>query len=165
MFDNFTDSTKELIFQAQNMAIENHNTLIEPAHILSSMSSSTIESVNMLFSQLKLNNHLFVQDIKNIVNNLPKTSEINDKIYFSKNCLALFEKANEKAKFLKDKFVSPEHILLAIANVDDADIKRIVNKYQLDEDKILNAMKDIRGDKKVDSKNADEDFKILEKFS
>ena len=29
MFDNFTDSTKELIYNAQNIAIENKNTLIE----------------------------------------------------------------------------------------------------------------------------------------
>ena len=165
MFDNFTDSTKELIYQAQNIAVENHNTLIEPAHLLYSMSLSSIDSVIMLMAELKLNTNLFNQDIKNIVNNLPKTSEITDKIYFSKDCLSLFETANEKAKFLKDKFVSPEHLLLGIINSKDSDIKRIIEKYQLDENKILNAMKSIRGDKKVDSKNADEDFKILEKFS
>jgi len=52
MFDNFTDSTKELIFNAQNLALENHNTIIEPIHILSSMTLSNIESVNLLFHEL-----------------------------------------------------------------------------------------------------------------
>ena len=42
MFDNFTDSTKELIYGAQNLATENHNTLIEPVHILYSMANSSI---------------------------------------------------------------------------------------------------------------------------
>ena len=45
MFDNFTDSTKELIFSAQNIAMQNHNTLIEPVHILYSMANSSIENV------------------------------------------------------------------------------------------------------------------------
>ena len=62
MFDNFTDSTKELIFNAQNLALENHNTIIEPVHILSSMAISDIESVNLLFQELKLNSNIFNQD-------------------------------------------------------------------------------------------------------
>ena len=37
MFDNFTDSMKEITYNAQNMAIENHNTMIEPIHILNSI--------------------------------------------------------------------------------------------------------------------------------
>ena len=68
MFDNFTDSTKQLIYDAQNLAIENHNTLIEPIHILSVMAQTDIESVSMLFDELKLHNNLFVSDVKNIIN-------------------------------------------------------------------------------------------------
>ena len=165
MFDNFTDSAKQLIYDAQNLAIENHNTLIEPVHILSVMAQSDIEAVNLLFSELKLHNNLFISDVKNIINSLAKTQEISDKIYFSKNSLSLFEKAKEKAQNLKDKFVSGEHILLAMVEIEDNDIKRLVNKFQISEVNILNAMKKIRGDKKVDSKNADEDYKIIEKYS
>ncbi len=165
MFDNFCDSTKELIYNAQNTAIEKHNTLIEPAHILYVMNNSSIDSVNMLFDELKLNNNLFSTDILNIINNLPKTEEINDKIYFSKSCLTMFEEAKNEAQELKDKYITAEHLLLAMTKIKDIDIERIFRKYSLTKEKILLAMKNIRGDKKVDSKNADEDFKILEKFS
>ncbi len=165
MFDNYTDSTKELIYNAQNTAIEKHNTLIEPAHILYAMANSAIDSINMLFNELKLNNNLFSTDISNIIDNLPKTEEINDKIYFSKNCLTLFETAKKQAEELKDKFVTAEHILLAMTAIKDFDIERIFNKFSLTKEKVLTAMKNIRGDKKVDNKNADEDYKILEKFS
>ena len=165
MFDNFTDSTKELIYNAQNIAIENKNTLIEPVHILSAMITSSIESVSMLFNELKLTTNLFNTDVKNVLNNLPKASEIMDKIFFSQMTLKAFEIASLKAKNLKDKFVTPEHILLAFCESQDNGLKRILEKYQINENKILNAMKNIRGDKKVDSKNADEDFKIIEKYS
>ena len=56
MFDNFTDSSKELIYNAQNTALENHNTLIEPVHIINSMIESSTDIVNMLFEELKINN-------------------------------------------------------------------------------------------------------------
>ena len=165
MLDNFTDSTKELIFCAQNIASENHNTLIEPIHILYAMVNSKIENVTLLFQELKLNSNLFNNDIKNAINNLARVEEISDKLYFSKNTLSLFEKASEIAKNLKDKFVTFEHILLALAQSTDTDLKRIIEKYQINENKILLAMKNIRGDKKVDNKNADEDYKIIEKYS
>ena len=165
MFDNFTDSTKELIFSAQNLATQNHNTLIEPIHILCAMTNTSIESISFLFQELKLNSNLFVADTKNALNNLAKTQEISDKLYFSKDTLTLFEKASEIAKNMKDKFVSCEHILLALTQSNNNDLKRIIEKYQITENKILLAMKNIRGDKKVDNKNADEDYKIIEKYS
>ncbi len=163
MFDNFTDSTKEIILEAQNKALENHNTLIEPVHLLYAMTNTDTEPVSSLFKELKLNSRLFIEDINNILNELAKTDGINNQIYFSKNLLKVIELAKQKAQSLKDKFVSAEHLLLAIA--EDSELKRIADKYNLSQDNILNAIKNIRGGKKVDSKNADEDYKIIEKYS
>ncbi len=163
MFDNFTDSTKEIILEAQNKALENHNTLIEPVHLLYAMANTDTEPVSSLFKELKLNSRLFIEDINNILNELAKTDGINNQIYFSKNLLKVIELAKQKAQSLKDKFVSAEHLLLAIA--EDSELKRIADKYNLSQDNILNAIKNIRGGKKVDSKNADEDYKIIEKYS
>ena len=165
MFDNFTDSSKELIYNAQNLAIENHNTLIEPIHILYAIQTDPSESMELLFNELKLKNNLFNQDLKNILNNLAKTQSTNEQVYFSKNTLNLFELAKAKMEFLKDKFISPEHLFLGFLEIQDDDIKRILNKFSITQDNILKAIKNIRGDKKVDTKNADEDYKIIEKFS
>ncbi len=165
MFDNFTDSTKEIIMEAQNFALENHNTMIEPIHILYSISKSSYDNLETFLNELKLKSNLFNQDVSNLVQNCPKTQEINNNIFFSKNCLTLFENATKKAKELKDKFVTFEHIMLAFCLDSSDEIKRIVEKYQISQDKILLAMKKIRGDKKVDNKNADEDYKIIEKYS
>ncbi len=165
MFDNLTDSTKEIILNAQNLALENHNTTINPIHILSAIATSNVEVAQDLLKELKLNNNLFISDINNIVQSLAKTQSPNPQIFFDKNTLKMMEIANEKAKSLKDKFISVEHIMLALSLLDDDDIKKIVNKYSITEAKILNAMKQIRGDKKVDTNNADEDYKILEKYS
>jgi len=165
MFNNFTDSSKELIFQAQNLAIENHNTLIEPIHILQAMTESVNDSITLLFKELKLNNNLFCGDIKNIIKNLAKTQELNEKIYFSKNSLSLFEKSKEKAKELKDKYISPECIFLGLLEIKDFDLEKLLNKFSITQEKTLIAIKNIRGGKKVDTKNADEDYKIIEKFS
>ncbi|MBQ8848104.1 MAG: ATP-dependent chaperone ClpB [Candidatus Gastranaerophilales bacterium] len=165
MFDNFTDYSTELVCESQDVAQENHNTLVEPIHVLFAISKSNIESAILLSKELKLNTNLFAIDAKNTINSLPKTSDEPEKVYYSQNTIDVFEKAKQKAKDFKDKYVSIEHILLALIEDDNNELKRIIEKYQINQNNILIAMKNIRGDKKVDSKNADEDFKVIEKYS
>ncbi len=171
MFDNLTQSSQSIVMNAQEIAKEYSNSFIEPLHILYALSLSAESSAEALMNDLKLNTSLFKDDIKAALNNLPKVSSQGN-IYFSKETAQVFESADKEAKALKDKYISPEHLLLALAdfsssaqNSSNSDITRIFNKFSITKDKILLSMKKIRGDKKVDTNNADEDYKIMEKFS
>ncbi len=171
MLDNLTNSSQSIVINSQEIAKEFNSPYIEPLHILYALSLSSESSAVELLSDLKLTSSLFKEDIKAALNNLPKVSGNSD-LYFSKDTAAVFELANTEAKALKDKYISPEHILLGLAdfsqnaqNSANSDITRIFNKFSITKDKILLSMKKIRGDKKVDTNNADEDYKIMEKFS
>lgn len=171
MLDNLTQSSQSIVINAQEIAKEYSNSFIEPLHILYALSLSAESSAEALMNDLKLNTSLFKDDIKAVLNNLPKVSSQGN-IYFSKETAQVFESADKEAKALKDKYISPEHLLLALAdfsssaqNSSNSDITRIFNKFSITKDKILLSMKKIRGDKKVDTNNADEDYKIMEKFS
>ena len=173
MLDNLTQSSQSIVINAQEIAKQYSNSFIEPMHILYALSLSPQSSASDLMADLKLNTNLFKEDLRACVNNLPKVSAQSE-IYFSKDTAKIFELADGEAKNLKDKFISPEHLLLALCdfaqnansnNSTSSDIVRIFNKFSITKDKILNSMKKIRGDKKVDTNNADEDYKIMEKFS
>ena len=171
MLDNLTQSSQSVVINAQEIAKEYSNSFIEPLHILYAISLSSESSAADLMNDLKLNTMLFKDDIKAAINNLAKVSNQGE-IYFSKETAQVFELANTEAKNLKDKFISPEHLLLALCdfaqnaqNSANSDIVRIFNKFSITKDKVLLSMKKIRGDKKVDTNNADEDYKIMEKFS
>ncbi|HIQ88568.1 TPA: ATP-dependent chaperone ClpB [Candidatus Galligastranaerophilus faecipullorum] len=171
MLDNLTQSSQSIVINAQETAKEYSNSFIEPLHILYALSLSAESSAEALMNDLKLNTSLFKDDIKAALNNLPRVSSQGN-IYFSKETAQVFESADKEAKALKDKYISPEHLLLALAdfsssaqNSSNSDITRIFNKFSITKDKILLSMKKIRGDKKVDTNNADEDYKIMEKFS
>ena len=174
MLDNLTQSSQSVVINAQEIAKQYSNSFIEPLHILYALALSSQSPSCELMADLKLNSNLFKEDLRMCVNNLPKVSAQSE-LYFSKDCAKVFEKADSEAKNLKDKFISPEHLLLALCDFAgvqnnsnstvNSDITRIFNKYSITKDKILSSMKKIRGDKKVDTNNADEDYKIMEKFS
>ncbi len=73
--------------------------------------------------------------------------------------------AIEESSKLKDDFVSVEALLLAMTKLDNSNIKSILESFNVNSNSILNTMKKIRGNKKVDNKNAEENMKALEKYS
>ena len=62
----------------------------------------------------------------------------------------LFDMAQETADNLKDSFISIEHILIAMTELTGSKIQQILNKNKVDKNSILNAMKKVRGNKKVE---------------
>ena len=161
-FEKLTDTSKKVVILSQQIAIENSNQGVEPLHILLGIAQSDEELCAELRKNLNINSNLFIEDVKNLINELPKISGANNP-YFTNDSIRMFEGASEEAKTLKDKFITIEHIMLSICELNL--IPKITNKFSITKDKILNSMKKIRGDKKVENQNSDQDYNIMEKFS
>ena len=76
----------------------------------------------------------------------------------------MFELAFQEAQNLKDEFVGVECILLAMTKLENSFIQNLLKQQGVSFNSILNAMKKIRGNKKVDNKNAEENLKALQKY-
>jgi len=166
-FDSLTQSAQKIVFEAQELVKLNKNSLLESAHLVLAMAKSSETVCIDLMKELKLNSNLFRDDIQNIINELPKVDNTSGQLYFSQDCLKILQASLDEAKSLKDKFVTPEHILLSIIDNTDTNssLMRVLNKFSLTKDKLFDAMKKLRGNQKADTQNADEDFNVLEKYS
>ncbi len=177
-FEKLTKSAQNVMIEAQTLVKTNKNTFLEPLHILLAMANlANPESENSgiyeLLSTLKLCGNLFKDDLQNLINELPKVSNDTPQIYFSSDSLKIMEDAKKLSNTMKDKFISPEHILLAIAkdsalnytNPNQGKLNKLFMKFSINEVSILNAIKKIRGNKQIDSATADDEFKMMEKFS
>lgn len=170
-FEKLTKVTQNVLIEAQNLVKINKNTFLEPAHIfLAILNSTNNEAVNSFLTSLKLTGNLVKDDVQNLINTYPKISDNTVQLYFSNNSLKLMDEAFDYAKNMKDKFVSYEHIILAMSKFvqeekNEEGLKKIFNKYSINELNILNKIKNLRGNKKVDNNTADEEYNVLEKFS
>ena len=170
-FEKLTKIGQNVLIEAQNLVKINKNSFLEPAHIfLAILNSSNNESVNEFLGRLKLGGNLVRSDVQNLIETYPKISDSTVQLYFSNNSLKLMDLAFDYAKNMKDKFVSYEHIVLALSKFVQEDkneegLKKIFNKFNITELNVLNAIKNLRGDKTVNSENADEEYKVMEKYS
>lgn len=73
--------------------------------------------------------------------------------------------AQAAADQLKDEYISTEHLFIGILRAKaPQDLQQLLQKFQLDEGKVLKALKKIRGSQKVTSKNPENTFQALKKY-
>ncbi len=165
-FDKFTDYSQEIISSANAIMGEYRNSQMTPEHIMLAMIKAD-GIIKDYLTELNLLNQGFINKIVSKIESLPKLSgPVNSQgLYLSQETMKLLELSMEESKKLKDEFVSIESILLAMTELDNSDIKSLLNSNGVTSSSILKIMKDIRGNSKVDTKNAEENMKALEKYS
>ncbi len=165
-FDKFTNYSQEILASANNLMSSYHNSQMEPEHIMLAMIKDN-GIIKDYLTELKLLNQNFINKIVSQVESLPKISGATNPqgLYLSNNTRRLLELSMEQAKDLKDDYVGIEAILLGMTKLDNSSIKSILESFNINSGSILGVMKKIRGNKKVDNKNAEENMKALEKYS
>ena len=164
--NKFTNYSQEVLSSASAIMNSHSNSELQPEHIMLAMIKDN-GIIKDYLTELKLLNQSFIDKIVGAVNSFPKVSgPVNaQQMFLSNETYRLLDIAEQQSAEMKDEFVSIESILLAMTKLDNSNIQTVLRSFGVDSNKVLNAMKKIRGNKKVDNKNAEENMKALEKYS
>lgn len=164
-FNRFTNYSQELLNSAGAIMQAHKNSEMQPEHVLLAMIKDN-GAIKDYLTELKLLNQAFIDKIVSVVNSFPTISgPPSGQVFLSTVTYRLLDMAAQVADEFKDEYISAESILLAMTKLDSSFIQSLLKNYNVDTNKVLNVMKKIRGNKKVDNKNAEENMKALEKFS
>ena len=164
--ENLTNYSKEILFASGALMNKYKNAQIQPEHIMLAMIQDNGIAKDYL-QELKLLNEDFIKAVVYQIKSYPTLSNIpsNGQIYLSDDTQKILDIAEKQSNDFKDEFISIESILLAMTNLMDSSIQKLLKAYNVTDKQVLNAMKKIRGNKKVDNKNAEENMQALAKFS
>ena len=165
-FNRFTNYSQEIIFGASAKMNYYKNPEIQPEHIMITM----IEDKGIIkdyLTELKLLNQEFINAIVSKIKTFPVLSNPQNpqQLFVSNETNRLFEIADDIARQAGDEFIGIESILLAMTRLDGSGIKETLSRFRVSEDSVRSVIKKIKGNKKVDNKNAEENMKALEKYS
>ena len=165
-FEKFTNYSQEIIFAANAKKDFYKNTEVCPEHIVMAMIEDNGIAKDYL-EELKLLNQHFINEIVAKIKSYPtiSTPSNSQQVFLSRETNSLLEIAAQEAENLKDEFVGIECILIALTKLEGSGISELLKQQGVNTNKVLSAMKKIRGNKKVDTKNAEENMKALEKYS
>lgn len=165
--NNFTTKSQEAIQHAQFLANENGQQGIEPIHLLASLFMQEDGIVITVLNKLNINLQALKRDVNILLDQLPKTGEFEmggvGQVLLTPQLAKVLKGSSDKAKNFGDEYISTEHLLLAL--LEDRFVGKLLTAHQLSEEKILAALKDVRGNQKVDSAEPEAKFQALEKYA
>ena len=163
-FNRFTNYSQEIIFASSVKMNYYKNPEIQPEHILLAMVEDN-GIIKDYLTELKLLNQEFINALISKIKEYPVLSNPQNpqQLFISSQTNRIFENADSIAKSAGDEFIGIESLLLALTKEGSA--KEILNKFKVNENSVNNIIKKIKGNKKVDNKNAEQNMKALEKYS
>lgn len=162
--NNFTIKAQEVIQAAQQLAYNAQNPNIETAHLLLSLLNDDNGSVSFLLKKNNVNIAHIGNKLKEQVERLPKVQGTEPAQTVSRDFNAVILKSSANLKQFKDEFVSVEHLLLSLIQVND-EVAKLLKDGGLNEKGLVAAILELRKGSTVDSQTADAQFNNLKRYA
>ncbi len=165
-FDKFTIKVQEALMAARSIAQERDHQQIEPVHILIALIDQQDGITTPLLQKLGINIRNLLSDLYNELGRIPKvTGSGTTDVVLSRESSTLFDTAWKEADMLKDQYLSTEHLLLAMSAKDSFSIFPILKKSGITKDRILQALKTVRGHQTITDQDPEGKYQAIEKYS
>ncbi|THH11116.1 hypothetical protein EW145_g863 [Phellinidium pouzarii] len=171
---DFTDKAQLNIAAAIQLAKDYSNAQVYPAHLAfvllndgagdSSPSKSLQQSLfHSVIQKAGGEPQLVKRALQKQIVRLPTQDPPPDEISFSGAASKVLREAQTIQKTMHDSYIAQDHLLLAL--LKDSSIASIIKEASLTEATLKTAIQQTRGDRRVDSKNAEQGFDALQKYA
>ncbi|HVB05719.1 MAG TPA: AAA family ATPase [Acidimicrobiales bacterium] len=150
--NRWTLKTQEALQEASRLAESDHHPEVTPAHLLLAALGQDGGVTVPILDRLGVPPLAVRNDLTDRVAKIPQAYG-GGRPELSRALLAAFERAEAAQRDLGDEYLSVEHLLLALA--DDLGVDR---------DKLLTALREVRGSHRVTSQNPEEQYQSLERY-
>jgi ATP-dependent Clp protease ATP-binding subunit ClpB len=162
--NNYTIKAQETIQAAQQVAFNNGNPNIETNHLLKALLADKDSPVEFLLKRNNVNVSFTENKVDESIAKLPKIQSGEPAQNISRDLNTVFLKANSTLKEFKDEFISTEHLLLALLQVND-DTAKTLKANGLTEKGLITAIKDLRKGDTIQSQTQETQLNMLNKFA
>ena len=165
--NQFTQKSLAAIQGAQDIALEHGNQQIEQAHLLLALAGDAEGFIPQLLAAMGMTVPSFEAAVKAEVDKLPKVTgsgRESGKVYVSQDVDRALQAAGQEAQAMKDEYISVEHILLGLLAHPNSALKELFRTYNLDKEKVMRALAQVRGSQRVTSDNPEETYNALKKY-
>ena len=164
-FDKYTIKAQEAIAQAQQLALQYNHQEIKSEHLLLALIRQREGIVPSVLAKLEID----IDDLETFLvrklEQFPSVHGGGSGQYAGNELNAVFNKAIQEAAKLKDEYISTEHLLLALLELEDASFSGYFKERGVNRDNVYRALMSIRGNQRITDQNPEEKYQALEKYS
>jgi ATP-dependent Clp protease ATP-binding subunit ClpB len=160
--NRFTEKVQEALRAAQSSAASYSHQQVDVDHLLLALLEQEGGLAPSILTKAGVQISVLKSRLENDLTKMPKVSGPGvapDQIYVTPKLNKLLTQAEEEAKRLKDDFVSVEHVLLAAT-----DSSPVFKDLHIERDRVMQALRDVRGSQRVTTQNPEATYEALEKY-
>ncbi len=162
--NNYTIKAQETIQAAQQLAFNANHSSIETEHLLKALIADKESPIAFLLKKNNVAIPLLETKLEETFNRLPKNQTGEPAQTISRDLNTVFLKANALLKEFGDEFISPEHLMLALLQINDNTAKTLKDAG-LTEKGLKTAIKDLRKGESIQSQTQETQFNVLNKYA
>ena len=160
--DKMTIKAFDALQEASSLARQNDHAEIGNEHILVAMLEQKDGIIPPLVERIGINAAALSSQARLLWEKIPRVSG-NTSLLLSNMAQRTLANAEKEMSHLKDEYVSTEHFLLAMTQNSD-EVSSLLKENGITKDSILQALKSIRGNSKIDSQDPESSMRSLEKY-
>ncbi|MGC9990776.1 MAG: ATP-dependent chaperone ClpB [Candidatus Cybelea sp.] len=164
--EKMTERVGDALNAAYARALHEHNTQTAPEHMLAALLEQERGIAPDILAKAGADPKAFARRVDEAIGQLPRLSGAgadSAQVTLSPELARIMSTAENEAKALQDDYVSVEHVLLAMAQSSGA-AGRLLRDAGLTKDKLLQALRDVRGNQRVTTKDPEGTYKSLERY-
>ncbi|MBI2452664.1 MAG: AAA family ATPase [Parcubacteria group bacterium] len=178
---NFTNKAQEAIMVAQQLAQEKGQQQVDALHLLYALLSQEGSVVQTALAKMGAD----VEDLKkkaaNILERVPKSTSpaVFGQFYLTQDLARVLEKARSEAGKMGDEYVSVEHLLLALVDIETKAKEVLEHTHfvqggkdaatlefgKLNYDTVLKVLAEIRGGVRITDPTPESKYQVIERYS
>ena len=163
--DKLTLKAQEAMQQAQQIAEQSQNTQIDTEHMLSALLAQTEGVTGPILQKMGVNITLLQSQTQAEIARLPKVGGMADVAQsMTPRLRATVNVAFGEAERMKDEYVSTEHLLMGVVAEQQGPSARLLKAQGVTPEKLLQALKDVRGSQRVTDQNPEGKYQALDKY-
>lgn len=163
----FTEKAQGVLTECQEEARRRSHQQVDVWHLLHALVQQDGGIVPAILKKLDITPSAMALAAGRQLERLPQVrgSIEADRVYITEAFQHALTSAESISKRLKDEYIAVEHLFLALLESGkSAELKKFFQTFELSYDRVLEAMKSIRGNQRVTSPNPEATYQALEKY-
>ncbi|HAD59509.1 MAG TPA: ATP-dependent chaperone ClpB [Planctomycetaceae bacterium] len=160
--ERLTVKASQAIQSAQSLAESRSHRILRPLHLLKALLDEERGIMQPLMQQIGVNLGQLHTMVDGELDRLPKLSD-DQPTGAGPEAVKVLTAAQQRAQKMGDDYTSTEHLLLALAEVQDQ-AQRLLKLNAVTEDDILAALSKVRGGQSVTDQHPEDKYQALEKY-
>ena len=166
--ERMTVRVQKALNEAYNEAVKHHNQQVDSIHLFAALVNQENGLIPNLLEKLNISIESLRHTIDSELNKLPQIygeGVSSQGVTASRRINEVLLKAEEISKEFKDSYISVEHVMLALIDMEsNSNIGKILKQYNINKSNFLNVLSQVRGNQRVETQDPEGTYEALARY-